>query len=88
MGGETVLGSTGGGAILGALGGASPALKSIHPFMTLFSGAGGLFKCLFTAFHPKNFIRLLLALAISAFWLAPSLFADYGMKPEVAKWLM
>jgi hypothetical protein len=87
MGGEIVLGSTGGGAIAGALGVAPSMLQAINPFKTLFSAFGNLLKCLFTAFKPKNFIRLLLALFMALIWVAPIAFPNSGINPENSPWL-
>ena len=83
MSGETVLGATGGGAILGALGGASNALQYINPLKALISGALNMFKSLGTAFKSGKFGGIVAALILAAVWLLLTLLPALGISLSI-----
>jgi len=90
MRGKIIIGSTGSSVIMGALGGATSALKQINPLKTLGSGILGLVKNFFSAFKPRNVIRLILALLIALFWLAPTMIPGYqanSLVEQLLSWL-
>jgi len=87
MGGETVLGSTGGGAIMGALGGVSSAIQYINPFKMLISGAVNMYKSLVTAIKNKKFCGIITALIMAAVWLLLTLLSALGINSASMRFL-
>jgi len=87
MRGETVLGSTGGGAIKGMLGGASSAIQYINPFKMLISGAANIFKSLSAAIKNKKYGGIFIALILAVVWVLLTLLPALGINSASIQFL-